>query len=159
MRDAPDRSCGSSGRLLAPVVALLGLVAVPVHAQEWIAAPPSRPETLAAPTPGQVATSSAGPATSAPGGVLRVLDKINGTVTDLEMQSGEAQDVGNLSIVMGDCRYPTDNPAGDAFILLSIRTKSDDSAIFEGWMIASAPALSAVDHPRFDVWALRCTGT
>jgi hypothetical protein len=94
MRGSPDRSCGSSGRSLAPVLALLGLVALPVHAQEWIAAPPSRPETLAAPTPGQVATSSAGPATSAPGGVLRVLDKINGTVTDLEMQSVEAQDVG-----------------------------------------------------------------
>jgi hypothetical protein len=142
-------------------LALLLLTAVPAQAQQFIQAPPSRPEalTVVPPEQGQDTSFSSGPATSAPGGVIRVLDKISGTVTDLEMQSGEAQDVGNLSIVMGDCRYPTDNPAGDAFILLSIRTKSDDSAIFEGWMIASAPALSAVDHPRFDVWALRCTGT
>jgi hypothetical protein len=142
------------------LLAVLLLAAVPAQAQEFIQAPPSRPETLVLPSPdqGENTSISAGPATSAPGGVLRVLDKLGGTVTDLEMQSGETRDVGNLSIVLGDCRYPTDNPAGDAYVLLSIRTKSDDTAIFEGWMIASAPALSAVDHPRFDVWALRCTG-
>ncbi|MDA9980314.1 DUF2155 domain-containing protein, partial [Yoonia sp.] len=27
---------------------------------------------------------------------------------------------------------------------------------FAGWMLASAPALNAMDHPRYDVWALRC---
>ncbi len=28
--------------------------------------------------------------------------------------------------------------------------------IFVGWMIASAPALNALDHPRYDVWMLSC---
>ncbi|MEO0381372.1 MAG: DUF2155 domain-containing protein, partial [Pseudomonadota bacterium] len=25
------------------------------------------------------------------------------------------------------------------------------------WMIASAPALSAMEHARYDVWVMRCT--
>ena len=137
---------------------ILLLAAVPVQAQEWITVPPSRPEAPDAPAPEATTQQSQVPVTTAEGGVLRGLDKISGTVTDLEMQRGETRDLGNLTIVMGECRYPTDNPAGDAFVLVSIRTTSDDTAIFEGWLIASAPALSAVDHPRFDVWALRCLG-
>ena len=130
------------------------LVAGPAWAQEGLSiTPPSRgsvPETG-----GQLASSAA---VSAPGGIVRVLDKINGTITDLELRTGESGEVGNLAVVMGDCRYPGDNPAGDAFVLVSIRTEPDDVAVFEGWLIASAPALSALDHPRYDVWALRCMG-
>ncbi len=32
----------------------------------------------------------------------------------------------------------------------------NDGTLFSGWMLASAPALNAMDHPRYDVWALRC---
>jgi hypothetical protein len=28
--------------------------------------------------------------------------------------------------------------------------------VFSGWMIADSPALSALDHARYDVWILRC---
>ena len=28
--------------------------------------------------------------------------------------------------------------------------------VFVGWMIATSPALSAMDHPRYDVWVLNC---
>ncbi|MGB0439332.1 MAG: DUF2155 domain-containing protein [Paracoccaceae bacterium] len=28
--------------------------------------------------------------------------------------------------------------------------------VFEGWIIASSPALNAMDHARYDVWVLRC---
>jgi hypothetical protein len=28
--------------------------------------------------------------------------------------------------------------------------------VFSGWMVASSPALSALDHPRYDVWVLNC---
>jgi len=31
-----------------------------------------------------------------------------------------------------------------------------DKPVFKGWMIASSPALNALDHPRYDVWVLRC---
>lgn len=95
-------------------------------------------------------------ATTAPGGVLRVLDKITGEVRDLELENGETQRLGSLSIRLGECRYPSDNPAGDAYALLTITYRNQPEPVFRGWMIASAPALSAMDHPRFDVWVLRC---
>ena len=89
-------------------------------------------------------------------GRLRVLDKITGVVTDLTLALGESTAVGHLTIILGDCRYPTDNPAGDAFGEMTITYDVAATPIFVGWMIASAPALNALDHPRYDVWMLSC---
>ena len=89
-------------------------------------------------------------------GRLRVLDKITGVVTDLTLALGESATVGHLTIALGDCRYPTDNPAGDAFGEMSISYDGFATPLFIGWMIASAPALNALDHPRYDVWMLSC---
>ena len=93
---------------------------------------------------------------SGTGGVIRVLDKINGEVADVELRTGETRQVGRLLISLGDCRYPVENPSGDAFEWLTIRYQGQEEAVFQGWMIASSPALNAMDHPRYDVWALRC---
>ena len=30
--------------------------------------------------------------------------------------------------------------------------------VFSGWMFASSPALSAMEHPIYDVWVLSCEG-
>ena len=89
-------------------------------------------------------------------GVVRVLDKITGIVTDLDLTSGETAVLGHLSVTMGECRYPVDNPAGDAFVQLVIHDARETEPVFSGWMVASAPALNPLDHPRYDVWALRC---
>jgi hypothetical protein len=139
-------------------LAVLAALAGPAAAQELSITPPSRPATLATDAPAVPATAATGVVTAA-GGVLRVLDKIDGTVADLDLAPGETADVGSLTVTLGECRYPAANPAGDAFALVSIRTQADETAVFEGWLVASAPALSAVDHPRYDVWALRCRGT
>lgn len=96
-------------------------------------------------------------AETASGGVLRVLDKINGAVTDLELANGETREIGHLRITLGECRFPPGNPSGDAWELVTIHYRDAVEPVFRGWMIASAPALNALDHPRYDVWALRCT--
>ncbi|AXX97206.1 DUF2155 domain-containing protein [Profundibacter amoris] len=93
---------------------------------------------------------------SAPGAVLRGLDKLDGSVTDLELAVGENKDFGRLNISLGDCRYPKGNPAGNAFAFLTIRENGMDDPVFQGWMIAAAPALDALDNARYDVWVLRC---
>ena len=94
---------------------------------------------------------------SADGAVLRGLDKVNGQTVDIELRSGGTTAVFGLEVALADCRYPADNPTGDAFAFLTIREKNKPEIWFEGWMIASAPALSALDHARYDVWVLRCT--
>lgn len=93
--------------------------------------------------------------TSAPGAVLRGLDKVAGTTADLTVRNGESATFGTLAITVADCRYPVDNPAADAFANLDIMD-SDGAALFGGWMVASSPALLAMDHPRYDVWVLSC---
>ncbi|MDO6590291.1 DUF2155 domain-containing protein [Loktanella sp. D2R18] len=95
-------------------------------------------------------------AVTASAGVVRVLDKLTGDHVDLTLQSGEMGGLGFLQVTLNECRYPVDNPSGDAYISLVIRYRSDAEPVFSGWMIASSPALNAMDHQRYDVWALRC---
>ena len=97
-----------------------------------------------------------GQAVSAPGAVLRGLDTVSGDTVDLTLSAGESADFGSLNITLRDCRYPLGNPASEAFANLRIVSTLDNAAVFDGWMIASAPALSALDHPRFDLWVIRC---
>lgn len=88
--------------------------------------------------------------------VLRALDKVSGRVTDLELPIGASAPVLGLLVTLGDCRYPADNPTGNAYAYLDIRDPQDGIRYFEGWMIATSPALNALDHNRYDIWVLRC---
>lgn len=92
----------------------------------------------------------------AAGAFLRGLDRVSGTPIDFSMNVGDTVELGNLRITLGECRYPTDNPSGDAYAWLVIRDGNAEQTSFEGWMIASSPALNALDHPRYDIWVLRC---
>ena len=92
----------------------------------------------------------------APGGTVRWLDKISGVTKDVEMTVGETQQHGRLAITLDDCRYPVRDPASNAFAHLTIRDSLQEQPVFLGWMIATSPALSSMDHARYDVWVLRC---
>jgi hypothetical protein len=87
---------------------------------------------------------------------LRTLDTLTGVVQDLTINIGQAQTYERLTITVNECRYPKDNPNSDAYALLTIRDVREEQPRFDAWMIASSPALSALDHPRYDVWLLRC---
>lgn len=97
--------------------------------------------------------------TRAPGGVLRGLDKLTGALTDLPLATGESARLGYLTVVLGECRYPSVNPASDAYAFVTVIDSRDDRPVFSGWMLASSPALNALDHPRYDVWVLRCSSS
>ncbi|UOA27789.1 DUF2155 domain-containing protein [Pseudosulfitobacter sp. DSM 107133] len=94
---------------------------------------------------------------NASGAVLRGLDTFNGHVTDMQVAAGESVQFGRLNIVLRECRYPAGNPSGDAFASLEISQQGRAGVLFSGWMVASSPALNAMEHPRYDVWVLRCT--
>jgi hypothetical protein len=87
---------------------------------------------------------------------LRGLDKVSGRTTDFELKVGEAVDYGRLEIRLGECRFPADNPTSDAFAQLTVRDMSENVTLFSGWMVASSPALSALDDARYDVWVISC---
>lgn len=92
----------------------------------------------------------------AAGAKLRLLDKLSGQTSDIVLADGEAQNFGHLSVRLDACRYYADNPTAEAFAHLTVKETGQDSPVFDGWMVASSPALSAMDHPRYDVWVLRC---
>ena len=92
----------------------------------------------------------------ADGALLRGLDKVSGEVVDFGLKSGDTFILWKLDIKLSECRYPINNPVGDAFAHLTISQGKSESDLFRGWMIASSPALNPLEHARYDVWVLRC---
>ncbi len=94
--------------------------------------------------------------TAEAGAMLRALDKLSGEVVEFDLAPGQTKQLGRIQVSLGECRYPLDDPAGDAAGFLTVRIAADGQVIFRGWMLASSPALNALDHRRYDVWLLRC---
>lgn len=109
---------------------------------------PADPEPQAEPA---IRTDTAGA-----GAMLRGLDKVSGATVDLDLAPGQSARFGRLQVTLRECRYPAEDPASDAFALIDITDESGASRLFTGWMLASSPALNALDHARYDVWVLRC---
>jgi hypothetical protein len=95
-----------------------------------------------------------------PVALLRGLDKISGRVTDIRAKIGSPAQYERLTITVGDCRAPPDDEAPDAFVFMKIvDNRQDGEEVFSGWMFASSPALSAMDHQRYDIWVLSCSAS
>ena len=90
------------------------------------------------------------------GANLRALDRVAGTSIDLTLGNRDSVAVGSLTVTLQECRYPVENPAGEAWAWIEIRDNRSTETLFAGWMVASSPALNALDHRRFDVWVLNC---
>lgn len=118
----------------------------------------AQPAPAAPAVPGTVTTTTTTTEVAdASGAVVRWLDKISGDIVDLTLAKGESKSEGRLTVTLGDCRYPKDDPASNAYAYLTIRDSLVSKPIFAGWMIASSPALDPLDSARYDVWVLHCT--
>jgi len=103
-------------------------------------------------------TSVSQPETQQAGRVtLRALDKTLGRPTDVNMAVGETVMFGRIAIQLVECRFPAADPSSDSYAHLEI-FDLEGNALFDGWMVASSPALNALEHPRYDIWVLRCDG-
>jgi hypothetical protein len=96
---------------------------------------------------------------SMPIAVLQGLDKVTARVVTLNVPVGQTVSFGSLRIIARTCRKasPVEPPESAAF--LEIQEARPDEAVeslFSGWMFASSPALSAVEHPVYDVWVIDC---
>ncbi|NOR63586.1 MAG: DUF2155 domain-containing protein [Rhodobacteraceae bacterium] len=90
------------------------------------------------------------------GAILRGLDRITGAVNNFSMAVGESLEFERLEVTLEACRYPVGDINADAYALLKIRDIRNVEPSFYGWMFASSPALSALDHSRYDIWVLTC---
>ena len=93
--------------------------------------------------------------------VLRTVDKLSARTHTFDIPVDKTVKFGNsLFIKVRACRRasPLDKPESAAFLQVWERKPSEDSSnwIFSGWMFASNPSLSAMDHPVYDVWVIEC---
>jgi hypothetical protein len=91
--------------------------------------------------------------------VLRALDKITARVSIIEVPVGDTVEFGSLEITARYCdkRPPTEPPESAAFLeVVEVRPGEPATPRFSGWMFASSPALSAMDHPVYDLWVIDC---
>ncbi|MBX6323624.1 MAG: DUF2155 domain-containing protein [Rhodospirillaceae bacterium] len=91
--------------------------------------------------------------------VLRALDKITGRVTTLEIPVGQTARFGTLEITARHCEQaPPEQPPESAAFLEIVERKphEEPQTLFTGWMLASSPALSALEHPVYDLWVIDC---
>lgn len=111
---------------------------------------------LAWPVAAQEAQPAGPDFTESDGAQLRFLDKLTSETGDVTLSRGQSAKFGRLVVQLDSCRYPTGNPASDAEAHLTVIEETTKAPLFSGWMLASSPALSALDHPRYDVWVLSC---
>ena len=93
--------------------------------------------------------------------LLRCLDKITARVSDIEVSLGQTVRFGKLEIIARFCQkaLPEDLPESIAFLEISEnRSGKSSSVVFSGWMFASSPAHSAMEHPVYDIWVKECIG-
>ncbi len=96
--------------------------------------------------------------------VLRALDKVTATTEDFTVKVGDDLRYGSLDIKVKHCekKPPEETPETYAFLqILDARMDgkggaSQSAKLFSGWMFASSPALSALDHPVYDIWVIDC---
>jgi hypothetical protein len=91
--------------------------------------------------------------------ILQGLDKVTGRVVTIDAPVGTPVHFGTLEIIVRTCRQrpPEEQPESSAFLdIWEIRSGQAAASLFRGWMFASSPALSALEHPVYDIWVLNC---
>lgn len=105
--------------------------------------------------------ADAAPSIEFPVVVLQALDKVTARVSVLEVAVGETRTFGSLEVTARTCLEtpPTEPPDSVAFLEVREQQVGQSSIVddlFIGWMFASSPALSALEHPVYDVWVIDC---
>ena len=103
----------------------------------------------------------AGPAAADPGQTVELqgLDKVTARTETFQVGVGETAKFGALVITVRACDRtpPTEPPESTVFLdIYEARPGEPAVDLFHGWMFASSPALNALEHPVYDVWALDC---
>ncbi len=104
-------------------------------------------------------TGAAGDMIAEPIAVLQGLDKITARVSKFDAPVGKTVQFGTLSITVRDCEKnpPEERPESAAFLEIDeVRPGEGEVKRFSGWMFASSPALSALEHPVYDINVLDC---
>lgn len=90
---------------------------------------------------------------------LQSLDKATARTMTFEAKVGSTLKFGPLYMRVQSCQKtsPLDDPESAAFLQVwEVDTEQQSQWVFSGWMFASSPGLSPMDHPIYDVWVIDC---
>jgi len=99
------------------------------------------------------------PTQEEPIAVLRALDKMTARVEELDVPINQPLKFGTIMITVRTCRItpPEETPEAAAYLEVGeFKPGEKDTPVFHGWMFASSPALSAMEHPIYDIWVIGC---
>lgn len=102
-----------------------------------------------------------------PGVVIQILNKTNANAEKIGLPLKREVDYSNLTIIAHRCwQAPLDQkPESKALIevLEKSQNRKDDEKdspkkkrIFLGWMFASSPSISSLEHPIYDITVINC---
>jgi hypothetical protein len=91
---------------------------------------------------------------------LQALDKITARISTVEAPVGASRFFGTLEVLVNRCAFhpPEEPPENVAFITIHDRGYNGlkPKMIFSGWVFSSSPAVSALEHPVYDLTLLAC---
>lgn len=87
---------------------------------------------------------------------IQMLDKVNARHSDAAVKAGDTVTFGTLTIAVQSCVVRPPNQPKDAAAFLTIRDTRPNEPGFSGWMFASNPAVSMLEHPIYDVRVTGC---
>ena len=93
--------------------------------------------------------------------VVQGLDKITARITTLTTSIDAPLRFGTLELTVNRCAFrpPEKPPENVAFLTVFDRGHDPSLApkpVFAGWMFSSSPAVSAMEHPVYDITLLKC---
>lgn len=93
---------------------------------------------------------------------LQGLDKTTGRVFSIETKINHPIKFGTLTIIPRACQQSREEEEPESTAFLEIwehPINGLQEKILGAWMFSSSPAVSALDHPVYDVWVTTCVDT
>ena len=91
--------------------------------------------------------------------ILQGLNKITARSSKLKIPLGSTIRFGNLEITLRLCWHSLMTDKKESKALLEIwehRPGDQKEQLFYGWMLASSPAISSLEHPVYDIRVIEC---
>ena len=138
-------------RSLICAFAALSLIAASASAQRKPPEPAKKEEPAAAEPKVEV---------EGKGAILQGLDKVTARISTIEANVGQTVSFGSLTITVRRCQRSRADQKLERAAFLEIDntdpTTKQKKRVFSGWMFMSNPAISALEHPVYDVWVKDC---
>lgn len=95
--------------------------------------------------------------------IIGALDKVTARTSIIKIKVGETVKIGTLKVraIRAWRSNPEELAESKVFFEITEKKTIDKNKvreIFRGWMFASNPSLSALEHPVYDIWVIQVQG-